>query len=100
MRFALDSEGDRLLFLEGLREYASKVTPRQKKILANFFDQEVSSGLLSFSQTVVIHVLLHTKSAMRLDPPYLPVLSARTTLLYLFFVPVLWVSAKYVVRDD
>lgn len=43
VRFALDPEGERLLFLEGMREYSSKVTPRHKKILANFFDQEVSA---------------------------------------------------------
>eukprot|EP00752_Nemacystus_decipiens_P009436 g8435.t1 len=40
VRFALDPEGDRLLFLEGMREYASKVTPRQKKILGKVFDDE------------------------------------------------------------
>lgn len=37
------------MFLEGMREYASKVTPRQKKILANFFDQEVSLGVVVYS---------------------------------------------------
>lgn len=41
VRFALEREGERLLFLEGVREYTSKVTPRQKKILAHFFDKEV-----------------------------------------------------------
>lgn len=41
VRFALDPEGDRLLFLEGMREYASKVTPRQKKVLGKAFDDEV-----------------------------------------------------------
>lgn len=41
VRFALDPEGDRLLFLEGMREYASKATPRQKKILGKTFDDEV-----------------------------------------------------------
>ncbi|CAM9843247.1 unnamed protein product [Pylaiella littoralis] len=40
VRFALDPEGDRLLFLEGVREYASKVTARQKKILGKFFDEQ------------------------------------------------------------
>eukprot|EP00903_Cladosiphon_okamuranus_P006626 g6471.t2 len=40
VRFALDPEGDRLLFLEGIKEYASKVTPRQKKILGKAFDDE------------------------------------------------------------
>lgn len=43
VRYALDPKGERLLFLEGMREYASKVTPRQKKILGNFMDQEVQS---------------------------------------------------------
>lgn len=41
VRFALDPKEDRLLFLEGMREYASKVTPRQKKILGKAFDDEV-----------------------------------------------------------
>lgn len=45
VRFALDPEGDRLLFLEGMREYASKVTPRQKTILGKAFDEEVRSDL-------------------------------------------------------
>ncbi|CAM9333252.1 unnamed protein product, partial [Ectocarpus sp. 8 AP-2014] len=40
VRFALDAEGDRLLFLEGMREYSSKVTARQKKALAKAFDDE------------------------------------------------------------
>lgn len=41
VRFALQPEGEWLLFLEGMREYVGKVPTRHKKILANFFDQEV-----------------------------------------------------------
>lgn len=59
VRFALEREGERLLFLEGVREYTSKVTPRQKKILANFFDEEVRHefvvvAVVSFSWRFII----------------------------------------------
>ncbi|CAN0075413.1 unnamed protein product [Ascophyllum nodosum] len=43
VRFALHVEGERLLFLEGMREYMGKVPPRHRRILGKFFDQEARS---------------------------------------------------------
>lgn len=41
VRYALDPVNDRMLFLDGVREYTSKLTPHHKKVLGNLLEQEV-----------------------------------------------------------
>lgn len=68
VRFALEPEGDRLLFLEGMREYASKVTPRQKKILGKTFDDEVKWCCLERRAYVQQRQAGGTASWLRIQP--------------------------------